>query len=231
MKKDQKHPSEAEWMEYLYDEMGSAEKGALEAHVKECPPCQGKRDGLRGTQRSLDEWEVVIPAKHEFAAGWQPVAKWAAAAVLLVSTAFATGRMSRPALDVEALQAQIARPIEARVEAQMTAATERALALAEEKLRAQLASRLKEVADKALAEAAANTKQQLEELAVTLAALREEDKSMLAAELEAYETQRMADYLKFREDLERVALFSQSVAQFASYTPEADAESLSEPEN
>jgi hypothetical protein len=212
---DQNHPSEQEWMEYLYDEMGSPQRGALEAHVKDCPPCREKREGLRGTQQTLDQWEVVVPPKHQLATTWQPVVKWAAAAVLLVSTAFATGRMSRPPLDVAALQAQIAKPIEEKVQQQALAASQRAMAAAEEKMRVELRT----LADKALAEATAKTKEQLEQLATTLAALRVQDKSEVAAALEDFQNERMADYLKIRADLERVALFSQSVAQFASYTP------------
>lgn len=227
--KNQKHPSEQEWMEYLYDEMTSTERSAVEAHLKACAPCREKRDGLQGTQRSLDEWRVVVPAKHELAKGWQPVVKWAAAAVLVATTAFATGRISRAPVDVAALQAQISKPIEERVYQQLQAASEQALTAAEEKLRAQLAARLQEVTDKAMAEAAANTKKQLDELAVTLAALRQQDKTALAALLEDFENERVAEYIKFRTDLEKVALFSQSVAQFASYT--GDAEPQTEQEN
>jgi hypothetical protein len=226
---DQKHPSEQAWMEYLYDEMASTERSALEMHVKDCPPCQQKRDGLEGTQRSLDEWRVVVPAKHALTKSWQPVVKWAAAAVLVATTAFATGRISRPPVDVAALQAQISKPIEERMQQQMRAAADQALAAAEEKLRTQLAARFQEVADKALAEAAANTKKQLDELSVTLAALRDQDKAALAALLENYENERVAEYIKFRTDLEKVALFSQSVAQFASYT--GDTEPQIETEN
>ena len=210
---DQKHPTEQEWMEYLYNEMGSPQKSVLEAHLKGCPPCREKREGLQGTQRSLDQWEVVVPPKHQLTATWQPVVKWAAAAVLLVSTAFATGRMSRPPVDLEALQAQIAKPLEEKVQ-QQSAAAQRAFTAAEEKSRAELRA----LADKAMAEAAANAKQ-LEELVAKLAALKEQENTWAAA-FEDIHQQRMADYLKIRADLERVALFSQSVAQFASYTPQ-----------
>ena len=226
---DQKHPTDEQWMDYLYDEMPSSGRTVLEAHVSGCPPCQQKREGFRGARQSLDEWRLETPAaKHQLTMSWQPVVKWAAAAVLLVSTAFATGRISRPALDIEALQAQISKPIEERVRQQVAAASEQALAAAEEKLRAQLAARFKEVADKALEEAAANTRKQLEELEVALEAIREHDKSMFAAALEQFEAERMAHYLKFRADLERVAMFTQNVAQLASLSAEAELEPQTE---
>jgi hypothetical protein len=220
----EKHPSEQEWMEYLYEEMAAPERSALEAHLKGCPPCHEKRESFRGTQQSLNEWRVELPAKHQFAGSWQPAWKWAAAAVLLVSTAFATGRISRPALDVEALQARISKPIEERAHQEALAASQRALAEAQEKLRAQFAAKLQEATDKALAEAAANTKKQLQELTVTLAALREQDQIKWTMALEEFESERMEEYLKFRADLERVALFSQSVAQLASYSPQGEGE-------
>ena len=215
---DQKHPSESAWMEYLYDEMDSAERRTLEAHLEICSPCRVKRETFRGTQQSLDHWNVETPSRHEFAPRWQPVVKWAAAAVLLVSTAFATGRMSRPSIDVESLQAKIATPLKEQLALQLRSASEEANVAMEAKLRAEFAMKLREVSEKTLAEATANVKKQVEELSLAINALREQDKSSLASTLEEYQNQRLAEYMEFRADLERVALFSQSVAQFASYS-------------
>lgn len=213
-------------MEYLYDEMSSAQKRELETHVKGCAPCRERRVELRGTTHSLDQWKVEAPAKHEFAARWQPGLKWAAAAALLVTTAFATGRMSRPEIDVAALQAQISKPLEEKMQREALLASERALAAAQEKFQAEIQARIQAVAAKAVAEANATTKQHLKELAVTLATLREEDKKNLAATLQTFESQRISDLRSFREDLERVALYSEQsyrtaqrqLVQLAGYT-------------
>lgn len=199
-------------MEYLYDEMTSAERKELDHHLKDCAPCRDQSAQFQGTAQSLDQWRVHVPARHQFAsswaARWQPGLKWAAAAALLVTTAFATGRMSRPEIDLPALQAQISGPIEEKMHQEIQATASRALAAAHEKFQADLAAQIQVVADRALAEANATTKQHLEQLALTLTTLREEDKKTLTATLDAYEQQRLSDLRNMREDIERVALFS-----------------------
>lgn len=211
-------------MEYLYDEMPSAEKTTLEAHLELCAACRDKKLDLRGTAASLDQWTVQVPARHRFAVQWQPALKWAAAAALLVSTAFATGRMSRPEIDVAAIQAQVAKPIEEKLERQTQIAqlaSERAM----KEFQAGLSVKLREATEKAITESAAHTRKQFEQISLALATLREEDKKALASTLQALETQRASEYRSLRQDLERVALFSdesfrsaqRQLVQLASY--------------
>ena len=212
-------------MEYLYDEMPSGEKKTLEAHLELCAPCREKKLDLRGTAASLGQWHVEVPARHRFSAQWQPAVKWAAAAALLVTTAFATGRMSRPEINVAAIQAQVAKPIEEKLERQMQIA-QLASARAMKEFQAELSAKLREATEKAMTQSAANTRKQLEQLSVALAALREEDKKVLASTLQALETQRASEYRSLRQDLERVALFSdesfrsaqRQLVQLASYS-------------
>jgi hypothetical protein len=202
------HPTQEQWMEYLYDEIPPTQKKELESHLKGCAPCREKRAELQGTAETLDRWRVELPAKHELAPSWQPAAKWAVAAALLVTTAFATGRMSRPEVDLAALQAEISKPLEAKMQNEIQVVSARVWAAAQADLQAEFATQLQAVADKALVEANATTKEHLEQLALTLTALREEDKKSFVLTLEAFEQQRLSDLRSMREDIERVAVFS-----------------------
>jgi hypothetical protein len=220
------HPTQEQWMEYLYDEMPSPERKELESHLKGCTACREKAMELQGTTRTLDTWKVEVPAKHAFAARWQPGFKWAVAAALLVTTAFAAGRMSEPKVDVEALKAQISKPIEEKMRRDLLA-SEQARIASHEKEMAVLNLRMQTVAAKAVSEANASVREHLEQLAVNLAALREEDKKALTSALQSFEAQRISDLQRFREDLEKVALYSEQsyrnaqrqLVQLANYQP------------
>lgn len=208
-------------MEYLYGEMQSAEKKTLEAHVKGCAPCRATKADFTGTMKSLDTWQVQLPVKHSLADArtrFHPVVKWAAAAALLMTTAFATGHFSRP--DVSALQAKISAEVESNLKAQIQAtleqrladeieaAAQRAALEAKAKVELEVAARLNEISMRAQADAVLAAQEQIEDLSITLATLREEDRQRMIATLKDLETQWMTQYRRIREDLETVAVYS-----------------------
>ena len=231
-------------MEYLYGEMQSAEKKTLEAHVKGCAPCRAAKSEFTGTMETLDEWQVQLPAKHSLAdarSRFQPVVKWAAAAALLVTTAFAAGRFSRP--DLDALQAQISAQVESKLKTQLEAplqlriaeemevATERAAREVKSKVELEMAARLNEISMRAQADAVLAAEEQIEQLSISLAALREEDRQVMMSALKTLETQWLTHFRDFREDLETVAVYSdesrrltqQQLVKLASYAqPQAE---------
>jgi hypothetical protein len=203
-----KHLSEEQWMDLLYNELSPEQKSALETHIKSCAPCAQKRATFRQTTKELDAWTVVIPEKPKLVAQWSPVVKWAAAAAVLVTTAFATGRFSKPTLDAERIQAQIAQPIQDKISQdlnlRMQIVAENALQLARAKLQADMVARL----DKAYSELSASK----EQAALTLAALREQDKTLYSA-LQEIQEKWEKDYLSMRQDIEKVALFTDESAR------------------
>lgn len=230
------HPTKEQWMEYLYGEMEVPERKSLETHIKDCAPCRGKRGEFSGTMDSLDAWRVELPEEHSLTRArnrFQPVVKWAAAAALLVSTAYATARFARPEVDVAALQAEIKTqirqsetPLQERMEAEIRVASEKAVVAARETLEMEIALRIQEISLGAQAEAVLAARQQMEQLSATLATLREEDRQRVNAALKSFETQWLTEYRKMREDLERVAVFSdesyrkaqRQLVQLASYS-------------
>jgi hypothetical protein len=203
-----KHLSEEQWMDLLYNELSSEQKNALETHIKACAGCAQKRASFRQTTKELDAWTVIIPEKAKLTPQWSPVLKWAAAAAVLVTTAFATGRFSKPTLDPERIQAQIALPIQEKLShdlnIKMQIVAENALQTAGAKLQADMIARL----DKAYAEMTASK----EQAALALAALREQDKTLYSA-LQEIQEKWEQDYLRMRQDIEKVALFSDESAR------------------
>jgi len=203
-----KHLSDEQWMDLLYNELSPEQKSALETHIKTCAACAQKRATFRQTTKELDAWTVVIPEKAKLVPQWSPVVKWAAAAAVLVTTAFATGRFSRAGLDAERIQAQIAQPIQEKISQdlniKMQMVADNALQAARTKLQADILMRL----DKAAAEMMASK----EQAALALAALREQDKTLAAAFQEIQEKWEQ-DYLRMRQDIEKVALFTDESAR------------------
>jgi len=89
------HPSPAEWMAYLYDEIAPEQKQTLQDHLAQCAVCGEQLNRWRAGMRSLDEWPV--PALRRGPRRWQPVLKWAAAAAVVLTIGFAVGRQTSSA--------------------------------------------------------------------------------------------------------------------------------------
>ncbi len=227
------HPSPEQWMEYLYGEMDSPERTSLETHLKACAPCREKKSEFGGTMESLDAWRVDVREKHSLAAGrqrFQTVTKWAAAAALLVTTGFAAARYSQPAVDVAGLQSKITESVKAEIQAPLEKRIEQEM---QARLEAEVAERMQEAALRAQSEAMLAAREQMEEVAAQLATLREEDRKRIMSALKTFETQIVAELRKTRQDLERVAVYSdhtfrqtqQQLVQLASFSlPETDTE-------
>jgi len=194
-------------MELLYEELPPEQKTEVEAHIKNCASCAQKRATYAQTRKRLDSWNLIIPQKPRLEPQWPLAAKWAAAAALLVTTAFATGRFSKSYLDSETIQTQISKPLEeklsrewdvkVRQQARLTA--ENVIESVRAKILADVAARLEQISEKAGAEMAASK----EQAALVLAALRERDQTLYGA-LQDIEAKRQSEYRAFREDLEKL---------------------------
>src|SRR5688500_20059578 len=97
----------------------------------------------------------------------------------------------------------------------------------------EVMARMQEVALRAQSEAMLAARDQMEEVAAQLATLREEDRKRIMAALKTFETQWVAELRKTRQDLERVAVYSdhsfrqtqQQLVQLASFAqPELETE-------
>jgi hypothetical protein len=223
------HPTQEQWMEFIYDELDTPRKRVVQQHLNYCADCQLKKSELDRTKKSLDTWRVTVPARHQFQRNWMPAVKWAAAAAVLVTTAFATGRMSRPELDIQALQAQITKPIQESVERDVQAKMKAELQIIQaetEKVQAQIALQVQNVSEKTMNEALAAAHRQIDQLAATVATLREEDQRAIFASIQRLQAQQMAEYRRLRKNLETVAVLTdqnlkdaqRKIVQLASYS-------------
>jgi len=86
------HPTEEQWMSYLYGELERKSQAALAEHLRSCPECRTQVTAWSDAKESLDGWRLSeVPAAR---ANLRPLVKWTAAAALLVAVAFATGRLT-----------------------------------------------------------------------------------------------------------------------------------------
>ncbi|MGV3757746.1 MAG: anti-sigma factor family protein [Verrucomicrobiota bacterium] len=112
-----KHPTQEEWMDYLYHEAPANERAKLSAHLAACPECRTQVQGWQKTMTSLDTWQPAIKEAPAFS--WLPAIRWAAAAMLMLGFGFALSQMTAPKMDVAALQAQVRADVTAELKAQM----------------------------------------------------------------------------------------------------------------
>ena len=86
------HPEAGEWMSFLYGELGVRRKRELEAHAAQCAECAAQLRDWRGATNALNAW--TLPMKRPLASQWQPMAKWAAAAAVVLGLGFFSGRLT-----------------------------------------------------------------------------------------------------------------------------------------
>jgi hypothetical protein len=200
-----KHPSEQQWMDFLYEELSPAENLELTTHAEDCPQCAKQLAIWRGTLKTMDDWKVTaLPQRRKaFASStW----RWtAAAAALVLTTGFAVGRLSSGKEDSGKMQAAIESSLEQKFKTQLAEAVENT----RKQMAFELSARIEEASQKAIAESILTSKKDAENLAATFASLREEDKKALAAALNQMEVQRISDLRAMRSDLETVALNSE----------------------
>jgi hypothetical protein len=77
---DMKHPTQEQWMNYLYGESAAAEKAGMDFHLEQCSECRTKVRQWRSVMKSLDGWKMPVTTKRSFA---QPAMKWGIAAALI----------------------------------------------------------------------------------------------------------------------------------------------------
>ena len=113
-----KHPSDQEWMAWLYGEASRAEKNRLAAHLKVCGECRAEVGRWERTRAALDLGKVhESPARAPL-----PWLKWGIAAALLLVAGFGVGRRTSPAAaEVRAMRASLKEELHAELSAELAA--------------------------------------------------------------------------------------------------------------
>ncbi len=101
-----KHPSNEEWMGWIYGESSGAEKARLAGHLKECGECRAEVRRWENARQALDFGKVELP-RHP-ARVLEPIVKWGIAAGLMLAIGFGAGRLASPrGADYQALRASL----------------------------------------------------------------------------------------------------------------------------
>jgi hypothetical protein len=203
------HPAREEWMSYLYDESNSEEHASLAAHLAVCPDCKGKVGEWRAARSDLDTWQVS--AKRPRVALARPLVKWAAAAALVLATGVGIGRLTSATPDVRQMRAALEPEIRQHLRQEFT-----------QLLRQELDKNVSAT----LAASNEQTKQLLTEFAKAVETKRTEDNQTIYAALNRLESQRVADYVSLKKDLDTVAIMTeaglrhtqQQLVQLADYS-------------
>jgi hypothetical protein len=94
-------------MAFLYGEVPARTKRELQAHLDACPTCLAQVKAWRTSMTALDSWK--LPRRRATTVVLLPVAKWAAAAAVLMLLGFFLGRRGTPsASEVAELKASVA---------------------------------------------------------------------------------------------------------------------------
>jgi len=203
------HPTSEEWMSYLYNELTAVEHANLASHLAVCPDCQSKVSDWRAARSNLDAWR--LPPKHPAVGPSRSVVRWAAAAAVLLGVGFGIGRLASTTVTAEKVRAEI--------EPKMR-----------QELRQEIGQRLREELDKVasatLAASSEQAKQLLAEYAKAIETKHAEDNQAIYAALDKLESQRVADLVSLKKELDTVAVLTdvglrrtqQQLVQLADYT-------------
>jgi hypothetical protein len=186
------HPTREEWMSYLYDEQTAEEHSDHAAHLAVCPDCKTKLDAWRSARANLDAWQ--LPAQRQRVSLRRPVVRWAAAAALMIGIGFGLGRFAIPATaDAEKIRATI----EPEIRRQLR-----------QEFRQTLRDDLDKTASGTLAASIEQSKQLLADYAKALESKRAEESRAIYDALNKLESQRLADYVSLKKELDTVAVLT-----------------------
>jgi anti-sigma factor RsiW len=212
------HPAREEWMSYLYGELNAGERANLATHLLACADCSAKVNGWQAARRDLDAWRL-----RSRGAAWagkrirtpfaHPVLKWAAAAILL-SAAFGLGRLAPATASVDKVRAAIEPAIRQELRREFSQ---------------WLRDELNKTASATLAASGEQTKGLIADYAAALESNRTEEDEAIYAALDKLDSQRLADFISLKKDMDTVAVNTdaglrqteQQLVQLADYAQPA----------
>ena len=86
------HPTEEQWMAYLYGELERKSHAALAGHLHSCPECRTRVTAWSAAKEMLDGWR--LSESRAARTNLRPWVKWGVAAALLLAAGVATGRLT-----------------------------------------------------------------------------------------------------------------------------------------
>jgi len=207
------HPTREEWMSYLYDELSAGEHGRLAAHLAVCPDCEARVIEWRVARKDLDAWK--LPAKRARVVRARPLIKWAAAAAIVLAAGFGVGRITSATADAEKVRIAIEPEIRQQLRREFVQL---------------LRDELQKTTSTTLTGSMEQTRQLLGQFANAIEAKRTEDSQAISAALNKLESQRVADFVSLKKDVDMMAVLTeaglrraqQQLVQLADYTQPTD---------
>lgn len=196
------HPTNEDWMSYLYDEVDATERARLAGHLRGCAHCQERVHEWQTAKRNLDGWQlesrrVVREAAVPLLA--RPWLKWAAAAVLLAGVGFSAGRFSMAgSVDPQKLRAEIEPGLRQQLRAELVQTMQ---------------EELKKSATATLAASREQSQRLLADYAGKIESARAEDNSAISAALDRLDSQQAEDYVSLKKQLDTVAVLTDAGLQ------------------
>ncbi len=221
------HPSRDQWVAYLYGELDRKSEAVLTEHLGTCRECQAQVSAWRGVMAELDAWQ--LPEKRARALAVWRLVRWAAAAVLLMGFGLGIGRVWAPDVEAlrESLEASIGEELREELAADVQASTRALQAQVRDDLYEHLCADFNDLAAQTVRAASAVTGHYLNEFARSVEAARAEDRQAIGLVLGNLEFRRLSDrallqngletlatvtedeFLRTREDMVRLAVFSE----------------------
>jgi hypothetical protein len=231
------HPSDEQWMGYLYGEAERPSRAALAEHLRSCPDCRARVDTWGKAIAELDAWELPRVPRHRSVL--QPVIKWAVAATVVLGVGYGLGRLARPsAPEPGPLAAQFDERLASlesslgtslRQELGEAVATEVSVVRAdlEEQLGEMLGAQTEEVVTGTVLASRDETARLLAAFAERVELARLEDRRLIAELVRRLESRRLADHVALEHDLKALAVLAgveflrteQAVAELVSLGP------------
>ena len=182
------HPNDEQWMSYLYDELNSADRAGLKAHLQTCAECKTRISEWQATKSRLSAWQVTArPSPRPPAIFALPLLKWSAAAAIFLFAGIAVGRLTSASVSAEKVRVDI-----------------------EPQLRQEFAQLLHDELNKNttanLWASREQTKVLLADYAAAAETNRATDNAVILAALNKLSQQRITDYLLLKKDVDTVAI-------------------------
>jgi hypothetical protein len=183
-----KHPTQEEWMSYLYDELSAKPRTSLESHLAACVECRAQLQVWQGAAREMNQWRM--PARRRLA---RPTTflRWAAAAAVIGLVALGGVRFVALNNEVKQLRAEVGhvsqRDSDGAALAEASAAAAKSAGIEAQALISALAERME--------------------------GLRLADQQAMLAALQKLNARHTEDFASMRKELETVAVFTEAGLQ------------------
>jgi hypothetical protein len=185
-----KHPTQEEWMSYLYDELPVSERVDFQAHLGECAQCRSQLQTWHGVTKQMDQWQLRSRRKMLRLATF---VRWAAAAAVVALALLGGARLLALNNEVKQLRVEVQRHSRPDPTAALARATEQTRRSANAEAQSLMTAVVQRLEEKRLA-----------------------DQQAIVAALQKLNTRHTEDFASLRKELETVAVFTEAGWQRAA---------------